>query len=352
VDPVLAGGGDYSQIQVNPGLQAVTDTDGHGTQMIGLIGGLLAGVDKFARVFAMKITFQQGRGKASAVRAVKAIIEMQIAAGAPLAIINFSLGYALGGALLPNQQTSTDFLEDVMLQAQAQNCIVVQASGNNPANLMENFTPDINLAKPSNPAIIVGSVSRDGTRSSFTTFQSNTGLAVDLMALGEQMWCPTNGTGSHWTLAVGTSHAAAITSGLISLLIKRGDITSVADARPNLLSIATSRKGTNWPLEPGYSAPLPRAATNWELACEPGFPTASSPRLGLDLQALPAGLVNQNTNGFSSLADYQAARSPQAPPVSSRLLPPSPYAVSSVRETVDMDLKALVNPFLRTRCID
>jgi hypothetical protein len=86
--------------------------------------------------------------------------------------------------------------------------------------------------------------------------------------MGSNIPCPLPGDDFHYDAAEGTSLAAGLISGLVSVLIARGSVTSVSDAKAALVHLAVSLKGTSWPSDVSGMSPVPRAALDIQVACQ------------------------------------------------------------------------------------
>lgn len=176
----------------------VTDQDGHGTAVAGVIAARgnnrigVSGVAPRARIMALKVS--DGAGPAPA-DAVAEAISYATANGAR--IVNVSL----------NSPDSSPAVEDAIRAAVAAGVVVVASAGNQGQDL---------AAAPSYPAsydgvLAVGALNRAGQVAPY----SNTGPAVDLLAPGDDILSTAPG-GDYGTRS-GTSMAAAEVSGTLAL---------------------------------------------------------------------------------------------------------------------------------------
>ncbi len=118
--------------------------------------------------------------------------------------------------------------------------------------------------------IVVGSCDIDGYRAPNSAYL---GLAnaIDLYSFGRGVLVPSEikTSTNEYRPADGASAAAATVAGIITMLNRLGRSNGTDSAKDLLKSIATSRKGRNWPSQDGV---LHRRLPSWEMRCrDEGF---------------------------------------------------------------------------------
>ncbi|MEL6941448.1 MAG: S8 family serine peptidase, partial [Bacteroidota bacterium] len=191
---VDASGYDFINNTLSP-----VDLNGHGTQMTSIIGGILqAQGASNVEITPLKALNASGTGSLSdIVRAVHFAICEHIE------ILNMSLGYETTKADVFDQ-----FFKIVLQAAINENMLVIVAAGN--------LGECIGVNNPYYPAAFdlegMITVGASECTAGYAPF-SNYGEAIDILSPGVKVYCRDT-TYGNWIFANGTSHAAAIASGM------------------------------------------------------------------------------------------------------------------------------------------
>ncbi len=202
------------------------DDSGHGTAMAGLIaaGGSIRGAAPDAQLMIVKALNSAGTGGSVNVAKGIRFCVNPFGPGRPGAdIISLSLG--------SNSNISFDVnVFDAITWATQQGVFVVAAAGN------DGLFDDGDVSGPAQPplAIAVGALDSQGQRAPFTSLgatlnRTDPNLKPEVVAPGVRLI--STAPGAHYVTTTGTSPAAALTAGLIALLIQ---------ARPGLHPAGTS----------------------------------------------------------------------------------------------------------------
>jgi serine protease len=241
-DPVAAGDGDGRDADpFDNGDAAPTSSGLHGTHVAGIIGAAtgngqgMAGVDWACRVLPVRaLGIQEGKGKdsdiAAAIRWAAGLDVADVPRNpTPAKVINLSFGAPGYGALL----------DRAIQEVQDHGVIVVAAAGNDgvdAGNIYPAAFPNV---------ITVGATRLGGGRASYSNF----GTTVDLMAPGGSLsqTLPSQFQNRSWSAAIlgpiflgsnatyemleGTSQAAPVVAGVISLML---GVNGALDGRESL----------------------------------------------------------------------------------------------------------------------
>jgi subtilisin family serine protease len=245
------------------------DQAGHGTHVAGIIAAAtdngmgIAGVSRGARILPLKALNAAGRGRSSAIAAA---IFYAVDHGAQ--VINLSLG---GERLSAIERRALRYARD-------RGALVVIAAGNRSRDRSADGLADLEHA------IVVGATGRDDRRAPF----SNWGRAVDLAAPGVQVLslrargtdlvqasgaeryaagAAIVGGDGQYLRASGTSFAAALVSGVASLLLAKSPALEADDVRRVLLQSARDVEPAGFDQLTGYGLLDARAA----LQADPAF---------------------------------------------------------------------------------
>jgi hypothetical protein len=283
----------------------------HGTEMAALIGGHISGVNPHVNLVPLR-SGPYGKSRVHhAVAAMAQIEKLQSQNGGQHAVVSASFGYKKESASLnlpPGSGTKTDAFEYMIPRLQRANADFVFAVANidlekdpeGTKTTAVDYSPDWlggDHAADAIPifAIAVGNCDINGHRAPGSSFLYDTpGSSTDptnhkypdVYNIGSGLLHPTKfifeDPAGEETIQYswaerpgGTSHATALTSGLLSLLIARdpGTFSSAgAPTKQGLQSLARRKKGPAWPPDsPDYTAgwSVPRAATDWEIPCDP-----------------------------------------------------------------------------------
>ncbi|MEM9884525.1 MAG: S8 family peptidase [Bacteroidota bacterium] len=175
------------------------DMNGHGTQMTSIIGGILEEqAAPNVRIVPLKALGANGTGSlANVVRAVESAI------CDTLNILNISLGYKT-----IKEDKCDQFFKQVLQKAIDENILVIVAAGNLSEYIGEN-SPYYPAAFELDGMLTIGASECTAGYAPF----SNYGEPIDLLAPGVKILCRDTSFGN-WIYANGTSHAAAIASGV------------------------------------------------------------------------------------------------------------------------------------------
>ncbi|KXK07631.1 MAG: Thermophilic serine proteinase precursor [Microgenomates bacterium OLB22] len=182
----------------------VTDENGHGTHIAGIIGARgnngqgIAGVDYVTQLMNVKVLDASGNGYYSSIAA-----GVMWAADNGAEVINLSLGAPYDS---PSLKEAIDY-------AWSKGAVIVAAAGNNGAS---------GALYPAryDHVIGVGAIDENLHRSSYT----NTGIGVDLAAPGDKIFSTRKGGG--YVTMTGTSMASANVAGIAALILQTGYCTT------------------------------------------------------------------------------------------------------------------------------
>ncbi|HET9050080.1 MAG TPA: S8 family serine peptidase [Candidatus Dormibacteraeota bacterium] len=214
--PPSAGPGDAA---------AVTDTDGHGTMIAGIIaadtgnGTGIAGIAPDATILVVKVIGDQGTTTdADIANAIRWAVDH----GA--LVVNVSLGPT------DNLDTVDSDVPPAVEYAGSKDVNVTIAAGNA-------AFPRFNTYGPGDGALVVGALARDDRLASY----SNSGGGIDVYAPGGDRPDGVTSTSLHggYGSADGTSFAAPMAAGALALLRAKGE--SAASARARILATAVTR---------------------------------------------------------------------------------------------------------------
>ncbi len=181
---------------INKGGSNNMDYHSHGTHISGIIGAKsnnrsgICGINPNAKILNAKFLDSNGRGSQS-----DAAVAIYYAVAQGAKVINCSWGYT---------QISS-VLRDAVIYAQAQDVIIVAASGNDNHSIMD-------YPSGFDEVVTVGSIDLSNRRSYF----SNYGPHLDIATYGENI--ESLGLSNTYTTKSGTSQSAAVISGIISLI--------------------------------------------------------------------------------------------------------------------------------------
>jgi hypothetical protein len=207
----------------------VSDVDGHGTHVAGIIGAIddadgLVGIAPGARIHNMKVLEDNGKTDVSVVvAAMEYIIGQKQANPSKPMVVNMSIGENIGS------ETYTSLDEAVRSATQAGIVVVVSAG---------NYGENANNVTPAHvdEAITVGAY---GVSRVFS-YYSNYGPKLDILAPGDDVISLSNsGSGSHAKMS-GTSMATAHVSGAAALLLSQDPGLTPAQVLARLKSNAIS----------------------------------------------------------------------------------------------------------------
>jgi len=265
--------------------RTMRDTASHGTSIVGLIAGVMGGVNPNALIIPLAL------GPSLAVvcilRALRTILVLQLGTATPFQFATgmftprrVVLSYSLGTLFLPDIGLGVgahSVWEDMLPRLNAYNVDVVTSAGNDgPRAFVSNTSPQID-GGPDSKLIIVGATDASGFPTDATQFTPARLALIDIYAIGQDVLVPwaeadfdVPGQSNRFTTVSGTSFAAPIVAGLLSMLIARQDVTGTVNngvkAKDVLRNQAVNLKGRDWPNIEGYF--IPRAATPWGLiAC-------------------------------------------------------------------------------------
>ena len=206
----IAGGYDWINNDDDP-----MDDHGHGTHCAGIAAAVsnnalgVAGISQ-SGIMAEKVLDSKGSGTSSITAAA-----IRHAADSGADVISMSLGAA----------EPSRIVEEACRYAWEKGCILVAASGNGGANL-------INYPAAYDTVIAVGSVGKTGLRSPF----SNYGANLELVAPGESIL--STAPGNTYSLKSGTSMACPHVSGVAALVLSRYPGMSNLEVRKRLADTA------------------------------------------------------------------------------------------------------------------
>ncbi len=213
---IHASGYDY----VDADYDATNDLNGHGTNVAGIVADCTVGEPVY--LYPIRVLNANGGGSISNV--TNAVRE---ATAYGVDVINLSLE---SGAI-------SAALDDAILDAVGAGITVVIAAGNQSIN-----TSQVSPAHLMNSGVIVvGSVERDGNRSSYSNF----GASVDVYTYGTGIVCCSRNGG--YTSATGTSMSAPHISGLAAMLRLIHHGLSPGNIEARIVNAVDREAGTNVP---------------------------------------------------------------------------------------------------------
>ncbi|KAJ6439843.1 pathogenicity protein [Purpureocillium lavendulum] len=324
---------DYTRTR-DLGFDGIRDPSGHGTQMASVIGGRFNGVNKKASIICLGIQGDESEVNAGYKniylwRAVKGIIKMQKQKGNPTAIVSISQAAPredFQKGIFARLRKNTDPFKEFLERIYKANVHVVASVTNYgfdaaPKGNIDWTTPQW-LGGADTPLIEVGNCDENGRRYDTSSYlRADTSKEyISLYVMGKQIPVPLQQTGNKYVKASGASASAAITSGLLSLLIAQGiHVGAPKDgiAKAVLRDVALERKGqAGWPTtDEGYF--VPRAATNWEIECDEG--PEQDPVVAPFVTNLPN--VFEVTTTTMPYAEYTGSFAPSCLVVTSRPTP-------------------------------
>jgi subtilisin family serine protease len=300
------------------------DTVSHGTSIVGLIAGAMGGVNPNALIIPLALG--PSMFVVCILRALRTILALQLGTATLFslttgiftprrAVLNFSIGTLF----LPDIGLGVgahDVWEDMLPRLNAYNVDVVTSAGNDgPKAFVSNTSPQIN-GGPDSKLIIVGATDASGFPTGATQFAPPRLALVDIYAIGQDVlvpWAdvPIPGQDNRFATVSGTSFAAPIVAGLLSMLIARQDVTGTVNngvkAKDVLRNQAVNLKGRDWPNIEGYF--IPRAATPWgPIACpQPARPIKTM--TSFSLQNVPTDVPDIAASAVTlNFASYTVAR--------------------------------------------
>ena len=246
---------------------------------------------------------------------------MQKTKGNPTAIVSISQAAAredFKKGIFAKLSKNTDPFVEFLARIYSSNAHVISSVTNYgfdpaPRGNIDSFTPQW-LGGDDTPLIEVGNCDQNGKRFDTSAYlRGDTSKEyISLYVMGKQIPVPVPRSGNLYTLESGTSASAAITSGLLSILVELGNDLgppSSGRAKELLRDLAIDRKGTlGWPTaEEGYF--VPRAATAWEIECEHEGEREEDPVIAAFVTNLPNTMqVTVTTMGFAEYTGSFAVR--------------------------------------------
>ncbi len=205
---------------VDADYDATNDLNGHGTNVAGIVADCTVGEPVY--LYPIRVLNANGGGSISNV--TNAVRE---ATAHGVDIINLSLE---SGAI-------SAALDEAILDAVGAGITVIVAAGNHSIN-----TSQVSPAHLMNSGVIVvGSVEKDGSRSSYSNF----GASVDVYAYGTGILCCSRNGG--YTSATGTSMSAPHISGLAAMLQLIHHGLSPGNIELRIVNAMDRESGTNVP---------------------------------------------------------------------------------------------------------
>ncbi|KAL7624619.1 hypothetical protein AAE478_006187 [Parahypoxylon ruwenzoriense] len=249
----------------------------HGTCMASYIMGAYSGVDKNARIKSFKVSSTNNPNAlatqaildavGAALRDFKAEKSQNIARHA---IINLSAESTDLSNPDPNGLPIKDPWPDLLDQLWNEKIIVVHSAGNFKTNVLSNLTPPKH-AETRPGLIVVGlSNSKDAAHSEQTQVRDSRALTV--YAYAHHAPCASSGKLDEYQLKTGTSGAAALVSGIVSIMVAEGVDPAVVKERLQLASL--SRKDG---IRTGSGLVVPIAAMDVEEPCDAAAPVSPAP---------------------------------------------------------------------------
>ncbi|KAK4233042.1 hypothetical protein C8A03DRAFT_39279, partial [Achaetomium macrosporum] len=294
----------------------------HGTEMAALIGGHVSGVNPHVNLVPLR-SGPYGKSRVHhAVAAMAQIEKLQTQNGGQHAIVSASFGYK-------KDTWSPGYGQPTQTLFSPSPTLTLTTIPKGTSTKAVDYSPDWlggDHAGDKTPifAIGVGNCDINGNRAPASSFLYDTAGTdptnhkyPELYNIGSGLVVPTlwmdpeDGTFErNWAARGGTSHATALASGLLSLLIARdpGTFNSAgAPTKQGLQSLARRKKGSAWPPDSPDTAGwiAPRAATDWEIQCNPAGTNVPGPDRP-DLRDLTAEEgVDLTVDVLAGPAEYQ-----------------------------------------------
>lgn len=297
------------------------DTAAHGTGVVSLIAGAMGGVNP--NVLIIPLALDPSLSTLCILRALRTGLSLQLGTATPF---QFITGMFTPGRAVLNFSAGTPFLPDIGVGGGAHgaweamlprlNASNVTTAGNDgPQALVTNSSPQIH-GGPNSTLIVVGATDASGLPTLSTQFAPAHLALVDIYAIGEKVLVPwadlgVPGQSNCFTIRSGTSFAAPIITGLLSMLIARQDVTGTVNngvmAKNVLRNQAINFKGQVWSNIEGYF--IPRAATPWgPIAC-PQPARFFNPMTSFSFQNVPTNVPVIATSAVTlNFASYTVAR--------------------------------------------
>lgn len=268
----------------------------HGTQMAAMIAGWSSGVNPQAGLMPLRVPASSRLNHLAAAAAQVRILQTNN--NNKRSILSFSQQVRLTDLQTSGLNTPWDIFDVLIPNLNGRGVDIVTAAGNDGTSRSQEayqYTPH-RWSGDAGTVIAVGSCDDDSVRDDTSRFVYRQGEPLpnhgfpDIYNIGTDLLMPqlADGSGWGWTVNSGTSASAALTSGLLSLLLARNPTPAGGLTKAMLKNIADNRKGNFYladsslpPSQPGepeipdpgkvpdteaYRAP--RAATDWELTCE------------------------------------------------------------------------------------
>jgi subtilisin family serine protease len=259
--------------------QDLSDGNGHGTHVAGIIAGAsngrgVVGVAFRARLMVVKVLDARGAGTTGAVAE-----GIRYAAANGARIINLSLG----------GPTRDPRLAEAVEAAQAANVLIVCSAGNLGQNVDQKPSYPVSLAARNLIGVAATSPTRGRELGSFSNFGRHT---IGLAAPGVDVLSSANDGG--WELKSGTSMAAPHAAGVAALMAAMRPDMSAAELRAELLQSAGR---TSLPVGGGYLDALvsvvnAASASSYGLGQPPLLRVLSAQRKGSQTVAQIAAIGN------------------------------------------------------------
>lgn len=230
------------------------DCQGHGTHVSSTIAGATVGVAKQATIHGVKVLNCQGSGSISGVLGgINYVVQEHLKVAGRKSVISMSLG---GG--------KNEALNLAVAAAVKAGITSVVAAGNEGQDAC-------NVSPASTPSAITVAAS-DITDSH--AYFSNHGTCVDIYAPGVNIKGAWIGGNDKYNTISGTSMATPHTSGVVALVLARGDATTPAEVKAYLTSTGTKGSVKGVPAKtPNTLLYSLKSATNTVATFE-GYPTA------------------------------------------------------------------------------
>ncbi|KAH8887187.1 subtilisin-like protein [Thozetella sp. PMI_491] len=265
----------------------------HGTAMASYIMGAYSGVDNIKNP-----SFNSQQAMLDAVGAAKVDYIAEKKAGlAKYAIINMS-SESKNLATDPGPLPVSDPWPELLNELAAEDIIVIHSAGNFAANNLGDLTPPMHSASVPRLIVVGLSNSKDLRVPQQTTEGTSDGLTV--YAYAHHAPAAEYNTAKSYILLTGTSGAAAIVSGVVSIMLATGG--TPASVKSDLQRISFSRKSGI----PSVKHPegVPIVAMDLEVGCfvtNPTSPEISKPVINTkaDIPIPPPGLPDSVTLGDS-----------------------------------------------------
>lgn len=223
-DKVLAGP-DFGDNDADP-----SDTDGHGTQVAGIIaanadGVGCVGIAPGATLLPVKVF--DSSGGATVLNLVRGI---HYAAVYGAKVINLSMGSSNVFQYLPSPEPPVDIFTNAVADAVALGATVVSAAGNDASDLP-------NWPRAPSGGIAVGATKPDDRLAAFT----NIGPDISVTAPGWKVYAPywySGAPADGYTFMNGTSASCAVVSGAAALILEQNPDFTPAEVKERLESTA------------------------------------------------------------------------------------------------------------------